>query len=828
MAKIELTSYAFNGGELDPAMQARVDYQKYATGAAEIVNMIPRPTGGVWRRPGSRFVAEAKGSSRLIPFRFSVLQSYVLEFGDRTLRVIMNDGLVEYPKGHAQAGKVVEIVSPYAAADLKRVTYRQTADVMFLAHPNYPLHKLMRYGHHDWRFMPLSLGTALTPAPTGIAITADGRTGKKYAVTAVNAKGDESYSSSVASCTTAPGLGLPMPDVDNMKYKELYDWMYYYQVPIPSDHDYYRFIGGDYYKNDYFDDYTKFLLGRGIISRIPLWEQYNSDEWPVIYYSNGWEPHLSRKQGARGNAWMGEYVDTTIQLVDGGLYGSLDALRKAIRNHVEASGKTSLRWSAAAGAIKYRVYRQENVEGKGQLFAYVGETTATTFTDDNLNYDSSKGMTSKDWSFAVPGDFPGAIAIFNQRLIVGRTDNRPTTFWGSRVGSWETFTQQSPIVDDDAFMFELNSEDVNEIAWMTPLNSLLIGTGGSEWRAGGGSMPLGPKNPDVNCQSNFGCAVTPAPLVVGRSVVFAARSRRLLRDFQYSLEEDGFSGNSLTMLVEHLFGTRHIVDMCYQQEPESVVYVVMSDGALLSCTYLPGQNVVAWARHQTDGKYLGCVSLVNVDGSDRVYFLVKRTVLGVERFYIEVMDSSVIAGDDVAEMFYVDCGLTYRGTPTSRIAGGLEHLEGKTVFALADGVAVENLTVKNGGFSLPQAASVIHVGLPYESVLTTLDLEPAAQGGGTIRHRARNVVAVTPTLMKTVNGELAIVSKHQTMPAEWTPLLPQSVDVRPDRPQLFTGETKVIPFPANVSDSTRVSIRCSLPTPMAVLGMVAEGDVGDA
>ncbi|KKL64387.1 hypothetical protein LCGC14_2165520, partial [marine sediment metagenome] len=70
-------------------MVARTDFQKYPLACATLENMVPLPQGGAARRPGSRYVAEVKNSSVkpwLVPFEFSTIQAYILEFGNLALR----------------------------------------------------------------------------------------------------------------------------------------------------------------------------------------------------------------------------------------------------------------------------------------------------------------------------------------------------------------------------------------------------------------------------------------------------------------------------------------------------------------------------------------------------------------------------------------------------------------------------------------------------------------------------------------------------------------------------------------------------------------------
>ena len=96
-----------------------------------------------------------------------------------------------------------EIPNNYAAADLFDLHYVQSADVLTLVHPTYPVTELRRYGATNWQ-LAYPTFQAPTNAPTGVSATATtgtGSTSYTYAVTTVNTAGLEE---SVASSTSAP------------------------------------------------------------------------------------------------------------------------------------------------------------------------------------------------------------------------------------------------------------------------------------------------------------------------------------------------------------------------------------------------------------------------------------------------------------------------------------------------------------------------------------------------------------------------------------------------------------------------------------------------
>ena len=147
MARVAVQLTNFTGGELSPRLDGRNDLQKYPTGCKTLENMIVYPHGSAARRSGTQFVAEVKDSSketRLIPFEFSTTQTYMLEFGNQYIRFYKDNGQI------LSGGSAYEISSPYLEAELFDIKYAQSADVMYLCHPNHPVKKLARTGHTSW------------------------------------------------------------------------------------------------------------------------------------------------------------------------------------------------------------------------------------------------------------------------------------------------------------------------------------------------------------------------------------------------------------------------------------------------------------------------------------------------------------------------------------------------------------------------------------------------------------------------------------------------------------------------------------------------------
>ena len=186
MARVAAQLTNFTGGELSPRLDGRNDLTKYSSGCKTLENFIVYPHGAAARRPGTTFIAEVKNHNqkgRLIPFEFSTTQTYILEFGNQFIRIYKDQGQVQ------SGGSAVEVATPYLEAELFQIKFAQSADVMYITHPNHATRKLSRTSHTSWTLTEVNFTngpfqdtnvstTTLTPSGTtgSVTITASAST----------------------------------------------------------------------------------------------------------------------------------------------------------------------------------------------------------------------------------------------------------------------------------------------------------------------------------------------------------------------------------------------------------------------------------------------------------------------------------------------------------------------------------------------------------------------------------------------------------------------------------------------------------------------------
>lgn len=147
MARTTLIQTNFTAGEVSPRVYGRTDLQRYANGAAELENVVVLVQGAATRRSGTYYAGEVKTAAervRLVTFEVSTIAAYTLEFGNGYVRFWRNRAPV------LNAGVPVEVATPYATADLREMRFQQSADVLFITHPDYAPRRLSRISETSW------------------------------------------------------------------------------------------------------------------------------------------------------------------------------------------------------------------------------------------------------------------------------------------------------------------------------------------------------------------------------------------------------------------------------------------------------------------------------------------------------------------------------------------------------------------------------------------------------------------------------------------------------------------------------------------------------
>lgn len=416
---------------------------------------------------------------------------------------------------------------------------------------------------------------------------------------------------------------------------------------------------------------------------------------------------------------------------------------------------------------------------------------------------------------------PSCCTFYEERLWWGHTPDKPQTLWASKTGDYENHSVSSPLKDDDALTFTIADDRVNAIRWLSAGKVLTIGTTGGVFTAQASSLNEGitPANITIRRELTAGVADV-APVRVGHSVLYPLRAGRKVFQVAYAFSSDSWQGADLTVLAEQ--ATRSgLTEMAYQEEPYPVVWCCRADGQLVGCTYLPEQKVTAWHRHRLGGEGLAeSIAVIPGATGDEVWLLVRRTIGGQTRRYIEVLTEPLALDGAQVDAFFVDCGLTYQGAAASTVTG-LEHLEGVTVQILADGGVHPERVVAGGAIALEWAAATVHVGFGSVARLQPMQLEPAA-GTSTAQGKIKRISKVKIRLARSLGGKVGrdadnledILFRDPTMAMD-------------SPPPLFSGD-KTVTFPGDFDTAGGVLMIQDQPLPFTVNALIPYVVIADA
>ena len=596
---------------------------------------------------------------------------------------------------YALTGAVYEIPTPYAQADLPTLQWVQSADVVTIVHPSYAPRELRRTGNTAWSLTPIVFNPAIGGVSNVIATGGGAGVVTYWAVTAIDtATGEEGLPVFYSLAARVPSAGTPT----TLNWDALGSALSYVVYRSP-DGSTYGMLGaasgtpqakttttwttststvsgvstGAYalattqcravpvavladksYDNTYTISANLTLNGSGSATSSTYGRVH-------VYYSRGGETRvfagiLGDPVAVIGPVSSDTAITGTITVPDNGYTTLTIDLVPAVKSNSTASvSAVAATTTAPTNSIAWSVIR-------------------TGYLDTGVTPNYLSTPPTKATLFVAPDTYPSAVTYYQQRRMFANTNTLPERVWGSRTGVFTSFTTSTPIQSDDMVSFSLASRQVNNIRHMVGVGRLLLFTASGEWSVGESEADiLTPTNINARQMVYHGANFLP-PLVVGNVVLYVQARGNIVRDI-FSDVVQGYKTNDLTLFANHLVDGYTLVDWDFAQTPHSTLWVVRSDGVLLSLTYIREQDVWGWARHDTDG-IVENVCVVPEGLEDAIYLVVKRTIGGVAKRYVERMASRVItAATDITSLHFVDCGLTYDGrntsTETVTLSGGV-------------------------------------------------------------------------------------------------------------------------------------------------------------
>lgn len=776
MAKVTAIQSTFNAGEVSPLLYGRVELEQYRNALAVCVNCLPLVQGPLTRRPGFYFSDEVKDSSvatRLIAFKYSTVQAYVLEFGNQYIRFKRNNGPVKLT-GQAITGitQANPGVVTYSGAD----TYANGdhVDISGVA-------GMTQVNGRRFQVANVNAG-----ANTFELFTVTG--------TAVNTSTFTTYSSGgLVEEVYEIASPYAAADLFQLKTTQSADTLY-------IDHPLYapRKLTRSGHTNWTLSTIT-FLDGPYLPTNTTTTTLTPSAATGSITLTASAVTGINSDAGFKSTD-----VGRLIRLKEGSTWGYVRITGFTNTTVVSADVITTLTNLSAKATWRLGLWSDTT-----------GYPAVATFHDDRLfhagntsNQQRLDGSNTGDYENFAPTQTDGTVTDSHALSFSLNSDD-------VQVVRWMKSDEKALLTGTAEGEWTVRPSAQNEGLTPTNVNAKQV-------------SPYGSFNTSAIRAGKSLVFVQKA----GRKVRELAY---VFQDDGFLAPDLTVLAEHITKAATA--ATSGIKELAWQQEPQSMIWAPRNDGVLLCLLYERGQKVTAWSRHTLGGYsdagktsppvVESVATIPAADGTrDEVWVTVRRYINGRTVRTVEYLTKIWEVNDAQNAGVYGDCALTYNGAAATTLTG-LFHLAGETVGVLTDGAEHPDVVVSaTGTITLNHAASMVHVGYRYNSDGQTLRMDAGAADGsaqGKLQRAHRVVFRWHDT------GPVAVGSNFNTSGVGklTTIAFRQSADLTATAVPLFRGD-KEIPWDGGYSANMQFCWRWSGMSPGTLVGIYPRLHTQDA
>jgi hypothetical protein len=761
MPRTTLALTSFVSGEFGNKLTGRTDFEKYSSAAKTMENFLVHPQGAATRRVGTQYIASVKTASlktRLIPFEFSTTQTYILEFGNTYIRFYKDKGQI------LDSGSAYEISSPYLTAELFDIKFAQSADVMYITHPNHEVMKLSRTGHTSWTLTEVVFvdGPYLAENTTAVTMTPGATTGDDQTLTA----------SSSTFASTDVGRLINFSD----GYAKVRSYTSGTVVKIDIKDDFSGTGATATWKLGAFSDTT------GHPSCVSFFEQRlvfaaTTGEPQTIYFS---------KAGDYENFLAGTNdADSMIYTIAA---NQVNVIRYLKAQRTLVIGTTAAEYTVSADGTDASI-TPSNITIKRQSSYGSANVDAITAGNAVLFLQKAKRKIRElAYNFDTDSYVAPDLTILNDSV--------------TKTGITQMEWQQEPdnilwCVRDDGQLAALTYQrSENVVSW----HRHIIGGIGQE------------------------CTITVsdyANIAAGTKLIFTKSNGE---EVTFTCQGAGSSPTPETNKFFHNESNDTTADNIYTAINLHADFVVSNPSAAIVTVREASHSATGFltcksfdtTRLTVQNESAAVVeSIASISGTlneDELWIIVKRVVDGSTVRYIEVFSDFDFDETDSTAFKFLDSHLTYSGSSTSSLSG-LSHLEGQTVSVLADGSVHDNKVVSSGAITLDRSVTSAVVGLAYNSVLQTMRIEGGA-AEGTSQGKTKRISKVVLRLFETVGVKVGPSLTN----LEQIPFRTTSSDLSTPVSTLIEGD-KEIEFNDDFNSDGYIFIKQEQPLPCSLLAI---------
>lgn len=771
----------FDSGEIDAALHGRDDIQQYDSAVAEMDGFVPLRGSAAMSRPGFEFLHDIGFVSsfarpRIHGVKFNNDNAILMLFGWATFGPFP---YVEFYVNGVLTTAVSPVQHPYTVAELQEIDIQQNGSSVIVTHPN---HEPQIY-----RF------TSLTPLDV---------------------------TRSTLSFDVAPYAGIEPLLVE----------------PV--------FIGDPQHAAEQWEFWVSCLMRRpdGTVYetaavKVERSILFNGGPGPIN--NNKRDPTTSRFTDIVGSTGAGGRPRGYVMAIYPDQPADIDFARDYIVGSLFVPRADE---DVIVGTVVYR--GKGDIRGRvgrvlGDQLATVDVGTAATdavnatpgrFIDYGRDPDTThqprtgrnpfKILSPADGTTLVRLEHPSCSAYFQQRLVLGRTDERPNWIWFSAINDFNNFDEFLEPIVENALEEQLSAIGLEEVRALMPgPQALFVFTSGGVWTvAGPNGAVLSPVHSRVIEQISTVGSTRLRPLQLPNGLLYERLMGGGVRDVYFTAEGGGYASGDLSFLANHLFEGHRLDAWGYAEVPWGHVWAARDDGKLIALLYDKQRGIVGWAPQTLgDGGLARDVAVIPENGEHTTYLLTQRTIAGSAHWCLERSTTRRIT--DPAEARCLDACVTrsiVAGGSTGKRIQTLTHLRGRSVKINAGGVELGPFTVPDTGTleipfdNTPAVGTQAIVGVPFVPRLVQLDVDRDRQKDKLLQRAQVQVSASRGMFVGTPGGTMR----------EWLQRKTGDPDVLP----LFTGD---VPFlvESTWGKGARFVIEQRSPFPLTVVAITREYEV---
>ncbi|KKM14255.1 hypothetical protein LCGC14_1707980, partial [marine sediment metagenome] len=312
------------------------------------------------------------------------------------------------------------------------------------------------------------------------------------------------------------------------------------------------------------------------------------------------------------------------------------------------------------------VAKNQYNRGVVKVVTHNSTTVANVIVVDAVLSDNATdaAVTTPMWAEGAWGEYrgyPRTVNFFEDRLWWASSTNYPDTMWGSQTSDYENMEYSDLGLDTDAIIAPLKDNEVSQIQWMMSRRVMAIGAANREYSlaAQNPEDPITPLDKKSTPQTGFSSGSI-QPVMLNDSIFFLQRQGKKLGAMKFDSVTENFVVDDATLLAYGLLDSPP-TNIAVSRSPDSLIWVVRTDGVMPTFTYEPKEEVSGWGRQLTQNSanvniplgFFESTAVIHGTTEDEIWVCVRRSVFLTDAELAIILSYDTTPTNDVIDMLEI-------------------------------------------------------------------------------------------------------------------------------------------------------------------------------